>query len=120
MKKVTQRQRDVAFEKGITKVCFVRRLNRLLFAGDPEVRILGHRKDEERNTLSRETRARAERMVLDHKSEDAWQVAFGIAVTKHKEISMKFQIKAEMLFAPKRPLPRPPEALATCVMWRKR
>ncbi|MCC1482926.1 hypothetical protein J1C52_14925, partial [Roseibaca sp. Y0-43] len=32
-----------------------RPLNRPLFAGDPEVRILGHGKDEERNTLSRGT-----------------------------------------------------------------
>ena len=30
-------------------------LNRPLFVGDPEVRILGHGKDEERNTLSRGT-----------------------------------------------------------------
>ncbi|WP_227511475.1 hypothetical protein, partial [Tritonibacter mobilis] len=29
--------------------------NRPLFAGDPEVRILGHGKDEERKTLSRRT-----------------------------------------------------------------
>ncbi|MEO1543624.1 MAG: hypothetical protein AAFR75_06360 [Pseudomonadota bacterium] len=28
-------------------------VNRSLFAGDPEVRVLGHGKDKERNTLSR-------------------------------------------------------------------
>lgn len=41
--------------KGLSGHCARTKLHHLLFAGEPEVGILGHGKDEERNTLSRGT-----------------------------------------------------------------
>ena len=71
---------DAAFQACLTlKVLFG--MNRLLFAGDPEVRILGYGKDEERNTLSGGL-ARAVRMVLDHESEYASRSAAILSISQ--------------------------------------